>query len=198
MGEVYEAEHSFLRGRHVALKTILPNVASNPDLQKSFEGEVLLAREVAHSNLCPIYDIFHCEDPPPGYLFLTMKLLPGQTLGARLKKPPPMSTEKGLAVLRQTSLGLAAIHAAAIVHRDIKPNNIMVDGDGANLRLWITDFGLARAHETESTLSSVGTVAGTPGYIAPELYLGHPPSQASDLFALGVVLHEVFTGKKPT
>jgi eukaryotic-like serine/threonine-protein kinase len=197
MGEVYEAEDRFLRGVHVALKTILPNVASNPDLQKRFEREVLSAREVTHSNLCPIYDIFHCEDPPPGYLFLTMKLLPGDTLAARLLEPPPLTSEEGVAVLRQTSLGLAAIHAAGIIHRDIKPNNIMVDGIGPGLRLWITDFGLARAYETESTLSSIGTVAGTPGYIAPELYLGHPPSQASDLFALGVVLHEVFTGQKP-
>src|ERR1035441_4314525 len=74
----------------------------------------------------------------------------------------------------------------------------MVDGSGAGLRLWITDFGLARAYETESTVSLIGAVAGTPGYIAPELFLGHPPSQASDLFALGVVLHEVFAGEKPT
>jgi eukaryotic-like serine/threonine-protein kinase len=198
MGEVYEAEDHFLRGVHVALKTILPNVAGNPNLQKRFEREVLLAREVAHSNLCPIYDIFHCEDPPPGYLFLTMKLLPGQNLAERLRLPPPITSDEGLSILRQTSLGIAAIHAAGIVHRDIKPNNIMIDGTGPNLRLWITDFGLARAYETESTVSSVGTVAGTPGYIAPELYLGHPPSQASDLFALGVVLHEVFAGQKPT
>lgn len=198
MGEVYEAEDSFLRGVHVALKTILPDVAKDPDRQKHFEREVLSAREVAHSNLCPIYDIFHCENPPPGYLFLTMKLLPGQTLAKRLRLPPPMTTEEGLSLLRQTSLGIAAIHAAGIIHRDIKPNNIMVEGIGHGLRLWITDFGLARAYETESTVSSVGTVAGTPGYIAPELYLGHPPSQASDLFALGVVLHEVFAREKPT
>lgn len=198
MGEVYEAEDRFLRGVHVALKTILPSAAGDPDLQKRFEREVLLAREVTHPNLCPIHTIFHCDDPPPGYLFLTMKLLPGLTLAARLREPPPMSNEEGLAVLRQTSLGIAAIHAAGIIHRDIKPNNIMVDGSGPGLRLWITDFGLARAYETESTLSSIGTVSGTPGYIAPELFLGHPPSQASDLFALGVVLHEIFTGQKPT
>jgi serine/threonine protein kinase/Tfp pilus assembly protein PilF len=198
MGEVYEAEDRFLRGVNVALKTILPNVADDPELQKRFEREVLLAREVAHPNLCPVHTIFRCEDPPPGYLFLTMKLLPGQTLASRLREPPPMTSEEGLAVLRQTSLGLAAIHAAGIIHRDIKPNNIVVDGNGSGLRLWITDFGLARAYETESTLSTVGKVAGTPGYIAPELFLGDPPSQASDLFALGVVLHEVFTGQKPT
>ena len=198
MGEVYEAEDRFLHGVHIALKTILPHAAGDPDLQKRFEREVLLAREVTHPNLCPIHTIFHCDDPPPGYLFLTMKLLPGQTLSARLREPPLMTKEEGLAVLRQTSLGIAAIHAAGIIHRDIKPNNIMVDGSGAGLRLWITDFGLARAYETESTVSLIGAVAGTPGYIAPELFLGHPPSQASDLFALGVVLHEVFAGEKPT
>jgi tetratricopeptide (TPR) repeat protein len=197
MGEVYEAEDRLLRGVRVALKTILPHGAGDPELQKRFEREVLLAREVTHPNLCPIHTIFHCDDPPPGYLFLTMKLLPGQTLAARLREPPAMTNEEGLAVLRQASLGVAAIHAAGIIHRDIKPNNMMVDGSGSALRLWITDFGLARAYETESTVSSMGTVAGTPGYIAPELFLGHPPSQASDLFALGVVLHEVFAGEKP-
>jgi eukaryotic-like serine/threonine-protein kinase len=198
MGEVYEVEDRFLHGVHVALKTLLPKVAHNPELRKSFEREVLLAREVSHPNLCPIYDIFHCEGPAPGFLFLTMKLLPGKTLATRLQEPPPMTSEERLAVLRQTCLGTAAIHAAGIIHRDIKPNNMMVDGGGSDLRLWITDFGLARAYHAESTVSSIGTVAGTPGYIAPELFLGHPPSHASDLYALGVVLHEVFAGQKPT
>ena len=198
MGEVYEAEDRLLRGVHVALKTILPDGAGDPELQRRFEREVLLAREVTHPNLCPIHEIFHCDDPPPGYLFLTMKLLPGQTLAARLQQPPDLTNEEGLAILHQASLGIAAIHAAGIIHRDIKPTNIMVDGSGAGLRLWITDFGLAHAYETESTVSSTGMVAGTRGYIAPELFLGHPPSQASDLFAIGVVLHEVFAGEKPT
>ena len=170
MGEVYEAEDRLLRGVRVALKTILPHAANNPELQKRFEREVLLAREVTHPNLCPIHTIFHCDDPPPGYLFLTMKLLPGQTLAARLREAPAMTIEEGLAVLRQASLGISAVHAAGIIHRDIKPNNMMVDGSGPGLRLWITDFGLARVYETESTVSSMGTVAGTPGYIAPELF----------------------------
>ena len=198
MGEVYEAEDHFLRGVNVALKTILPHVASDPDRRKRFEREVLLAREVTHPNLCPIHTIFHCDDPPPGFLFLTMKLLPGKTLAAWLREPPPITPEEGVAILRQTSLGISAIHAAGIVHRDIKPGNIIVDGRGPGLQVWITDFGLARAYENETTLSSIGALAGTPGYIAPEMFLGHPPSQASDLFALGVVLHEVFAGQKPT
>jgi len=198
MGEVYEAEDMRLRQVHVALKTILFNKSGDKDLRARFEREVLLAREVVHPYLCPMYDIFECEVPPPGFLFLTMKLLPGCTLAERLRAPSSISVEEGTAVLSKMALGLAAIHAAGIVHRDIKPNNIMLDGNGSDMRLWITDFGLARAYHNETTLSNKVTLAGTPGYIAPELYMGDSPSQASDLFAFGVLLHEIFTGEKPT
>jgi serine/threonine protein kinase/tetratricopeptide (TPR) repeat protein len=198
MGEVYEAKDGFLQGVHIALKTILPHIADEPDWQKRFEREVLLAREVSHPNLCPIYDIFHCDQTPPGFLFLTMKLLPGETLAARLQSDGSLSIADGLAIMKQMAAGLAAIHAAGIVHRDIKPNNILLDGAGPNMRLSITDFGLARAFESEQSFSGKGVVAGTPDYMAPELFLGQPPSQASDLFAFGVVLHQVFTGQKPT
>jgi serine/threonine protein kinase/tetratricopeptide (TPR) repeat protein len=197
MGEVYEAEDRFLQGVHVAVKTILPQIADEPALRQRFEREVLVAREVSHPNLCPIYDIFRCEQPPANFLFLTMKLLPGETLAARLRGTASISIAEGLAILKQMASGLAAIHAAGIIHRDIKPNNIMLDGTGSRVRLCITDFGLARAHEENPSLSGKGLVAGTPDYMAPELYQGRPPSQASDLFALGVVLHEVFTGQKP-
>ncbi|HEX5235053.1 MAG TPA: protein kinase [Silvibacterium sp.] len=198
MGEVYEAEDRFLQGVHVALKTILPHIADDPFLKERFEREVLLARKVTHPNLCPIYEIFHCEQPPPAFFFLTMKLLSGETLADRLRRPDAIPVKEGLAILRQMAAGLAAIHDQGIVHRDIKPNNIMLEGVGERVRLWITDFGLAHAHESETTLQSKCAVAGTPGYIAHELYAGHPPSKASDLYAFGVVLHEVFTGQKPT
>jgi eukaryotic-like serine/threonine-protein kinase len=198
MGEVYEAEDSFLQCVHVALKTILPHIADDPSLRQRFEREVLLAREVTHPNLCPIYDMFHCEQQSPGFLFLTMKLLRGETLATRLRRTPSISIPEGLAILRQMAAGLSAIHAAGIIHRDIKPNNIVLDGAGPEVRLSITDFGLARAYESEASFSGKGLVAGTPDYMAPELYLGRLPSQASDLFAFGVVLHQVFTGQKPT
>ncbi len=197
MGEVYEAEDRFLQGVHVAVKTILPQIADEPALRQRFEREVLVAREVSHPNLCPIYDIFRCEQSPGNFLFLTMRLLPGETLAARLRGTASIPAEEALAILKQMAAGLAAIHAAGIVHRDIKPNNIMLDGTGSRVRLCITDFGLARSHEVDPSLSGKSLVAGTPDYMAPELYQGRPPSQASDLFALGVVLHEVFTGQKP-
>jgi serine/threonine protein kinase len=196
-GEAYEAKDLYLQGVHVALKTILPQIDEEPALRQRFEQELLVAREVSHPNLCPIYDIFHGEQPPANFLFLTMKLLPGETLAARLRRTTSISITERLAILKQLAAGLAAIHAAGIIHRDIKPNNIMLDGLASEVRLCITDFGLARAHEVEPSLSGRGLVAGTPDYMAPELYLGRPPSQASDLFAFGVVLHEVFTGRKP-
>jgi serine/threonine protein kinase len=197
MGEVYEAADCLLQGAKVAVKTILPQIANDPDLLQRFESEVLLARRVNHSNLCPIYDIFHCHQPPPSFLFLTMKLLTGETLAARLRRPSSISVREGLAILKQSAAGLAAIHAAGIVHGDIKPNNIMLDGAGLDMRLCITDFGLARAYTGETPLSGNELAGGTPEYMAPEVLRGLEPSQASDLFALGVVLHQVFTGEKP-
>jgi eukaryotic-like serine/threonine-protein kinase len=197
MGEVYEAEDRFLQGVHVALKTILPQIADDPALRQRLEREVSVARRFSHPNLCPIYDIFHGEQPAANFLFLTLKLLPGETLAERLRRTSSISITEGLAILKQLAAGLAAIHAAGIIHRDFKPNNIMLDGIGSEVRLCITDFGLARAHEVEPSLSGTGFVAGAPDYMAPELYLGQPPSQASDLFAFGVVLHEVFTGRRP-
>jgi eukaryotic-like serine/threonine-protein kinase len=197
MGAVYEAEDRFLQGVHVALKTILRDIADDPASQKRFEREVLLAREVTHANLCPIYDIFRCEEQGSHFLFLTMKLLPGENLAQRLHTATPIPTGEGVTILKQLAAGLDAIHTAGIIHRDIKPNNIMLDGSGPDLRLWITDFGLARAHEAENTVPGKEVIAGTPGYMAPELMSGQPPSQATDLFAFGVVMHQVFTGQKP-
>lgn len=197
MGEVYEAEDRFLQGAHIALKTILPHIADDPDLQQRFECEVVLAREVIHPNLCPIYDIFHCDEEQPGFLFLTMKLLKGETLATRLKRVDAISIEEGTAIMSQLISGLAAIHAADIIHGDIKPNNIMLDGSGPDVRLFIADFGLASASGSATMIFGNKAIAGTPHYMAPELVCGKAPDQASDLFAVGVVLHEVFFGQKP-
>jgi serine/threonine protein kinase/tetratricopeptide (TPR) repeat protein len=196
MGEVYEAEDRLLQCARIALKTILPEIAGQPAFRQRFEREVLLAREVGHPNLCPVHDIFHSEQPD--LLFMTMKLLPGETLSARLRATPVLPSGEAMAILQQMAAGLHAIHNAGIIHRDIKPNNIMLEGSGPEVRLSITDFGLARADQPEHSLFGKGVVAGTPGYMAPELLAGAEPSRASDLFAFGVVLHQIFTGHKPT
>jgi serine/threonine protein kinase/tetratricopeptide (TPR) repeat protein len=194
MGEVYEVEDHFLQGVHVALKVILPHIANDAESAHRFKREVLLARKAAHRNLCPIYDIAHCEVPPPPFLFLTMKLLSGETLASRLKKVPPLYRSEVISIFRQMTAGLAAIHAAGVVHGDIKPKNVMLDHSGSDLCVSIMDFGLARLYASQTTVFTRGSIAGTPGYIAPELLRGEPPSQATDIFALGVLFQQVLTG----
>jgi serine/threonine protein kinase/Tfp pilus assembly protein PilF len=191
MGEVYEVEDRFLQGAHVALKVILPHVAEDAGSAHRFEQEVLLARRVIHPNLCPIYDISRCEDPAPPFLFLTMKLLSGETLASRLARPPAIPREETLSIFRQMIAGVAAIHDAGVIHRDIKPNNVMLDHSSSELCLTIMDFGLARLYDSQATVLVGGVVAGTPGYIAPELLRGDPPSQATDIFALGVLFQQM-------
>lgn len=198
MGEVYEVEDRFLQGVHVALKVILPHIAGDAGSAHRFEQEVLLARKVTHPNLCPIYDISHCEEPQPPFLFLTMKMLSGETLASRLQRPPLFSRSENISIFRQMVGGLSAIHAAGIVHRDIKPNNVMLDYSGSDLCLTIMDFGLARLYASQTTALTLGLVAGTPGYIAPELLSGDAPSQATDIFALGVLFQQVLTGDHPS
>ena len=194
MGEVYEVEDRFLQGVHIALKVILPHIAGDAGSSRRFEQEVLLARKVTHPNLCPIYDISRCQEPAPPFVFLTMKLLAGETLASRLKRPLSIPRNECMSIFRQMTAGLGAIHDGGIVHRDIKPNNVMLDYSGSELCVSIMDFGLARLYDSQTTIT-VGLIAGTPGYIAPELLRGDPPSQATDIFALGVLIQQVLTNR---
>jgi serine/threonine protein kinase/Flp pilus assembly protein TadD len=197
MGEVYEVEDRHLRGVHLAVKTILAQFASDPLMQDRFEHEILHAREVVHPNLCPIYDIFHWKRPQGVLTFLTMKLLPGESLAARLDRLGPRPSEEAACIVTQVAAGIAAAHDAGILHRDIKAANIMVDGLGDQVHACVTDFGLARGALGETTSLTVGGIAGTPGYMAPELFLGNAPTKASDVYAFGVVVYQAFTGHLP-
>jgi tetratricopeptide (TPR) repeat protein len=197
MGEVYEVEDRLLQNARVALKVILPQIASDAGSSQRFEQEVLLARKVVHANLCPIYDIARSDDPPPAFQFLTMKLVEGLTLSDWLERPGPSSREEVTRILDQMVAGVAAIHAAGIIHRDIKPNNVMLESSGASINVLIMDFGLARLSETETTLATQSMLAGTPGYLAPEILRGEGPSKAGDIFALGVLMHQVMTKERP-
>ena len=197
MGEVYEAKDQFLQDSGVALKIIRPEIAADATTSTRFEQEVLLARKVVHANLCPIYEIFRCDQPAPPFLFLTMRLLQGETLYARFEQSKKLETGEAVDICKQLLAGVAALHAGGVIHRDLKPNNVMLETGGSGLHVSIMDFGLARPHEAANTLFGSGIIAGTPGYMAPELLRGGRPTKATDLFALGVVLHQVLTGERP-
>ncbi len=197
MGEVYEVEDRQLRGIHVALKTILSHYAADPTMRQRFEREVLSAREVVHPNLCPMYDLGHWKRPEGQLSYLTMKLLAGESLAARLSREGPLTGEEALSILRQVGAGIAAAHHAGILHRDIKTANIIVQGSGAEVIAWVTDFGLARAALGEETALTAYGVAGTPGFMAPELFYGSASTKASDVYALGVVAYLVLAGRPP-
>jgi Tol biopolymer transport system component len=197
MGEVYEAKDQFLGDASVALKIIRPEIAADATTSARFQQEVVLARKVVHSNLCPIYEIFRCDQPAPPFLFLSMRLLQGQTLYARFQQSAKLEHGDAVNICNQLLAGVAALHAGGIIHRDLKPNNVMLETGSSGPHVSIMDFGLARPQEAESTFFGSGVIAGTPGYMAPEMLRGERPTKATDLFALGIVLHQVLTGERP-
>ncbi|HCC59541.1 MAG TPA: hypothetical protein DEQ47_20225 [Solibacterales bacterium] len=197
MGEVYEAADRHLQNKHLALKTLLPEIAGKASIRQRFEREVLVAREVNHPNVCPTFDIFRAEGPRGPVLFLTMKLLRGESLAGRLHRSGSLPVETAIPIARQMASGLDAAHRAGIIHRDFKPGNVMLENAGGEVRVAITDFGLSRWYESDETLAAPGQVAGTRGYLAPELFEGRMASPASDVYAFGMVLHEMLTGDKP-
>ncbi len=185
MGEVYRADDLKL-GQAVALKFLPKAVSGDEALLARFHAEVRLARQVSHPNVCRIYDIGEIE----GRHFLSMEYVDGEDLASLLKRIGHLPVGKAVDIARQLCAGLHAAHEKGVLHRDLKPANVMLDGRG---RVRITDFGLAVAAEEAA---NVGEVSGTPAYMAPEQLAGKPASVRSDLYALGLVIYEVATGKR--
>jgi serine/threonine-protein kinase len=185
MGEVYRVDDLAL-GQPVALKFLTPHLASDPDRLTRFRKEVATARAVSHPNVCRVYDL----GDHTGQLFLAMEYIDGEDLASLLRRVGRLPEEKGVEIARQLCLALAAVHEQSLLHRDLKPHNVMLDGRG---KVRLTDFGLAAAAED---LSGAEVLSGTPAYQAPEQLRGEAVSVQSDLFALGLVLYEVFTGKR--
>ena len=185
MGEVYRADDLTL-AQPVALKFLPSLLTDDPGRLARFRKEVAAARRVSHPNVCRVYDIAEYE----GQSFLTMEFVDGEDLSSVLKRMGRMTEEKGVEIARQLCSALAAVHDQGMLHRDLKPANVMLDGRG---KVRLTDFGLAAAAED----LSVGEVrSGTPLYQSPEQLAGREVTVRSDLFALGLVLYELFTGRR--
>jgi serine/threonine protein kinase len=185
MGEVYGADDLKL-GQRVALKFLPTQHGKNQSWRDQFYAEVRMARQVSHPNVCRVYDVGDSD----GRLFLSMEFVDGEDLASLLRRIGRLPDDKAVEIAQQLCSGLGAAHRSGVLHRDLKPANVMIDGKG---RARITDFGLAIAADSADTKASP---AGTPGYVAPELFSGAAPSVQSDLYALGLVLYELFTGKK--
>ena len=185
MGEVYRADDLKL-GQPVALKFLPPKLADDPVRRERFFAEVRITRQLSHPNICRVYDIQEVD----GRHFLSMEFIDGEDLASLIKRIGHLSNEKALDIARQLAAGLAAAHERGVLHRDLKPANIMLDGHG---HVRITDFGLAIAAEDETQAAEI---AGTPAYMAPEQLAGKGATVRSDMYSLGLVLYEIYTGKK--
>ena len=185
MGEVFRAEDLKLN-QTVALKFLPVAMHDDEAARERFYQEVRLAREISHANVCRVFDVGEMD----GRLFLTMEYVDGEDLSSLLRRIGQFPQAKGLDIARQMCAGLAAAHDHGVLHRDLKPGNIMLDGRG---RVRITDFGLAALSEN---MGGEEVSAGTPAYMAPEQLAGVEVTQRSDIYSLGLVMYEIFTGKK--
>lgn len=188
MGVVYRARDTRL-GRDVALKFLLPHYSLDAAAKARFLREARAAAALDHPHLCTIYDVRESEE---GRLFLAMALYAGETLKARLARDGPLPLAEALSITKQIARGLACAHAAGIVHRDLKPGNVMLLPDGT---VKILDFGLAKA--LDETTGETDARFGTVAYMAPEQIQGETADKRTDLWAVGVVLFEMLTGRKP-
>ena len=185
MGEVYKAEDLELK-QTVALKFLPEKLAKNRELLERFRGEVRNARRVSHQNVCRVFDIGEIE----GVYYISMEHIDGDDLSMLLQRIGRFPSDKAVEISRQICMGLNAVHKAGILHRDLKPANIIIDSNG---EARITDFGIAGL---EADVRDTDARVGTPAYMSPEQVSGKQITKASDIYSLGLLLYEVFTGKQ--
>ncbi len=186
MGEVYRADDLTL-GQQVALKFLPEALVRNEDALRRFRNEVRTARQVSHPNVCRVYDLGEVDD----LVFLSMEYVDGEDLGCLLRRIGRLPGDKAVEISRKLCAGLAAAHEKGVLHRDLKPGNVMLDSRGQVL---LTDFGLAGL---AAEFSGAEIRNGTPAYMAPEQIEGKEVTVRSDIYSLGLVLYEIFTGKRP-
>ena len=188
MGEVFLARDKEL-DRDVALKVIRLDLASNPAILERFKREIQLSSNITHKNILRVYDLGEAN----GVKFLTMQFVQGRDLAAVMRRDAPLAVPRVVEIFRQICEGLQAAHEQGVIHRDLKPQNIMIDD---RERVLITDFGLAKSLNY-GTLTEAGKVIGTPHYMSPEQVKGVELDQRSDIYSLGIILYEMLTGTLP-
>jgi serine/threonine protein kinase/tetratricopeptide (TPR) repeat protein len=188
MGTVYRVLDTKIN-EVIALKLLKPEVAADARVVERFKNELRLARKIIHKNVCRVYDINEAE----GVLFITMEYVPGENLRSLIREGHPLPPGKAIEIVRQVGEGLAEAHRLGVVHRDLKPQNIMVGKDAG---IHIMDFGIARLMGV-SEFTEAGTIIGTPDYMSPEQVEGRTVDPRSDIYSLGVILYEMVTGRVP-
>jgi serine/threonine protein kinase/tetratricopeptide (TPR) repeat protein len=188
MGSVYRVYDRKLE-EEVALKLIRPEIAASGTALERFKNELKVARKIAHTSVCKMYDLGESG----GTSYITMEYVAGEDLKSVLHRMGTITMLKAVSIVRQVAEGLAEAHRLGVVHRDLKPGNIMIDRDGDAK---IMDFGIARTLAGEGTTAE-GVIIGTPEYMSPEQVEGKPADQRSDIYSLGIVLYEMLTGRVP-
>ena len=194
MASVYLAEHTGV-GKTIVLKVLLPELAKEPHFVESFLREAQIASEIHHDN---VIDIFYSGRSPEGFVFLAMEYVKGATLYDVLEQEGPMPWRRAQPLLIEIASGLAAAHAIGVVHRDVKPENVLVgvtdDASGPVEYVKVVDFGIANARGDVGGADGVG---GTPEFMPPEQAQGQPPDARDDVYAFGCLMYQVLTGEVP-
>jgi serine/threonine protein kinase/Tfp pilus assembly protein PilF len=188
MGKIYRAFDRKI-DVEVALKLVKSEIAADKKTVERFRNELRLAREIAHRNVCRMYDL----NEEKGIYYITMEYVPGEDLKSFIRRAAPLSTGKAVSIAKQVCAGLAEAHRLGVVHRDLKPGNIMIDKEG-NAK--IMDFGIARSLYAKG-ITGAGMMVGTPEYMSPEQVEGKDVDERSDIYSLGIILYEMLTGRVP-
>jgi serine/threonine-protein kinase len=188
MGKVYRVFDKKTE-EEIALKLIKPEIAAEREVIDRFRSELKMSRKISHRNVCRMYDLGDEE----GTYYITMEYVPGEDLKSFIHRSKQLSTGTAIAIATQVCEGLEEAHRLGVVHRDLKPGNILIDKDG-NAR--IMDFGIARSLRTKG-LTGAGVIIGTPEYMSPEQVEGKEVDQRSDIYSLGIILYEMATGRVP-
>ena len=192
-GRVYKVIDRVLENEVVVLKFIHPHLVDDQSLIKRFRHEVLIARKLSHRHIVTVYDFGSSDD---GYTYLSMEYVEGVSLGERLRDPnaKPFSFDNIVKVLLSVAKGLSYAHQENVIHRDLKPDNIMIRSDGL---VQITDFGLAQAVRSNNELTKTGEVVGSLCYMSPEQIVKDQLDTRSDIYSLGIIAFELLTGERP-